>query len=413
MTRKTTSQAGRRTTLATMASLALGGLGITAPARAQKKYDPGVTDTEIKLGMPMPLSGPVSGYAVVGKVAQAYFKKLNEAGGINGRKVQLIIYDDQYAPAKTVEVVRRLVEEDQVLAIFGNLGTAPNAAIQRYMNTKKVPQLFIQTGAGVFNDSAKNPWTVPFLGSYQGEGRVFARHIIANHPDAKVAVLMQNDDLGREVLKGLQDGLASQTKAKVIAQATFEVTDPTVDSQVVQLKTSGADVLVIVATARTAAQAMRKTADLGWQVERYLNYAASSVKLAFEPAGVEKSKGVLTLAVYKEPMSPRWARDPEVLDYLALLKSHAPDVDAGNGTGVSGFLVAALMAQVLRTAGDDLSRDNVRRIASTLKDLHLPMLLPGVMMSNSAADLHVYAAMQPVRFNGVELDPFGPVLQMK
>ena len=400
----------RRRTLAALAAVTL---AVALPAAAQKKYDPGVSDTEIKLGMPMPLSGPVSGYSVVGKVAQAYFKKLNEAGGIGGRKVSLLIYDDQYSPPKTVEVVRRMVEEDQVLAVFGNLGTAPNTAIQRYMNTKKVPQLFIQSGAAQFDDAAKSPWTVPFLGSYQGEGRAFARHILANRPEAKVAVLMQNDDLGREVLKGLQQGLAGQAKAKVVGQATFEVTDPTVDSQVVQLKNSGADVLVMAATARTAAQAIRKTADLGWQPDRYLNFAAASVKMAFEPAGAEKSKGVVSLAVYKEPMSQRWGRDPEVLAYLDLLKTHAPDVDASNGSGVSGYLVAALMAHVLQAAGDDLSRDNLRRVASNLKDVRLPMLLPGVLMANSASDLHAYATMQPVRFNGVELDPLGPVLQMK
>lgn len=400
----------RRHTLAVLAAFTL---AAALPAAAQKKYDPGVSDTEIKLGMPMPLSGPVSGYSVVGKVAQAYFKKLNEAGGIGGRKVSLVIYDDQYSPPKTVEVVRRMVEEDQVLAVFGNLGTAPNTAIQRYMNAKKVPQLFIQSGASQFDDAAKSPWTVPFLGSYQGEGRAFARHILANRPDARVAVLMQNDDLGREVLKGLQQGLAGQSKARVVAQATFEVTDPTVDSQVVQLKNAGADVLVMAATARTAAQAIRKAADLGWQADRYLNYAAASVKMAFEPAGAEKSKGVVSLAVYKEPMSQRWGRDPEVLAYLELLKTHAPDVDASNGSGVSGYLVAALMAHVLQAAGDDLSRDNVRRVASNLKDVRLPMLLPGVLMANSASDLHAYASMQPVRFNGVELDPLGPVLQMK
>lgn len=400
----------RRRTLAVLAGLSL---SAALPAMAQKKYDPGVSDTEIKLGMPMPLSGPVSGYSLVGKVAQAYFKKLNEAGGINGRKVSLVIYDDQYSPPKTVEVVRRMVEEDEVLAIFGSLGTAANSAVQRYMNVKKVPQLFIQSGAAQFDDAAKSPWTVPLLGSYQGEGRVFARQILAGRPDAKVAVLMQNDDLGRELLKGLQQGLAGQTRVKIVAQATFEVTDPTVDSQLVQLKSSGADVLVMAATARTAAQAIRKVAALGWQADRYLCYAGSSVKMAMEPAGVENSKGVVSLAVYKEPLSPRWARDPDVLTYLDLLKTHAPGVDPGNGAGVSGFLVATLMAHVLRTAGSDLSRDNVRRLASNLQDVRLPMLLPGVLLSNSAKDLHAYASMQPVRFNGVEMEATGPVLQMK
>jgi len=383
------------------------------PALAQSQHAPGVSDTEIVLGMPMPLSGPVSGYSVVGKVAEAYFKKLNEQGGIHGRKVRLVIYDDQYSPPKTVEVARRLVEDDQVLAIFGNLGTAPNMAIQRYMNAKKVPQLFVQSGASQFNDAARYPWTVPFLGSYQGEGRVFARQILASRPDAKIAVLMQNDDLGREVLKGLQEGLARQDKAKVVAQATFEVTDPTIDSQIVQLKASGADVLVMAATARTAAQAIRKTADIGWTPDRYLNFAAASVKLAFEPAGADKSKGVVALAVYKEPMSPRWSEDPEVRDYLELIKTHASGVDPSNGSGVSGYIVAQLMAHVLREAGSEPTRESVRRAASNLQKPRIAMLLPGVEMANSAADLHAYASMQPVRFNGTELEPIGPALSMK
>ena len=401
----------RRATLA--AGLAAATLGVARPVLAQKSQEPGVTDTEILLGMPMPLSGPVSGYSVVGKVAEAYFKKMNEAGGINGRKVRLVIYDDQYSPPKTMEVARRLVEEDQVLALFGNLGTAPNIAIQRYMNTKKVPQLFVQSGAAQFDDAQKYPWTVPFLGSYQGEGRVFARHILENRPNAKVAVLMQNDDLGREIFKGLQEGLSKQGKVKVVAQATFEVTDPTVDSQVVQLKASGADVLVMAATARTAAQAIRKVSDLGWTADRYLNFAAASIKLAFEPAGADRSKGVMALAVYKEPMSPRWNQDADVLEYFDLLKSHAPGVDPGDGAGVSGYIVAQLMAHVLREAGSNLTRDNVRRVASSLKSPRIAMLLPGVTIANSAADLHAYASMQPVRFNGVELDPIGPALNMK
>jgi len=401
----------RRTVLG--AGVAAASLGVARPAFAQKAYGPGASDTEILLGMPMPLSGPVSGYSVVGKVAEAYFKQVNDAGGINGRKVRLLIYDDQYSPPKTMEVARRMVEEDQVLALFGNLGTAPNIAIQRYMNTKKVPQLFVQSGAAQFDDAQKYPWTVPFLGSYQGEGRVFARHIIENRPDAKVAVLMQNDDLGREILKGLQDGLSKQDKVKVVAQATFEVTDPTVDSQVVQLKASGADVLVMAATARTAAQAIRKASELGWTADRYLNFAAASIKLAFEPAGADRSKGVVALAVYKEPMSPRWNMDAEVQAYFEMLKANAPGVDPGNGAGVSGYIVAQLMAHVLREASNDLSRDNVRRVASNLKSPPIAMLLPGVSIANSAADLHAYASMQPVRFNGVELDPIGPALSMK
>ncbi|MGC3985015.1 MAG: ABC transporter substrate-binding protein [Pseudorhodoferax sp.] len=381
-------------------------------ALAQKKYDPGASDTEIVLGMPMPLSGPVSGYSIVGKVAEAYFKQLNEQGGINGRKVRLLIYDDQYSPPKTVEVARRMVEQDQILAMFGNLGTAPNLAIQRYMNTRKVPQLFVQSGASQFNDAEKFPWTSPYLGSYQGEGRVFAAHILANRPDAKVGILMQNDDLGREILKGLQQGLAGKS-AKLVAQASFEVTDPTVDSQIVQLKSAGADVLVLAATARTVAQALRKAAELGWEPDRYVNLAGSSVKMALEPAGPDKAKGVITLSGWKEPAAKRWAADPEMQAYLNLLKTHAPGVDPNNSSGVSGYVVAQLMAHILRECGDELTRDNVRRIASSLKQPKIAMLLPGVSISTSAQDLHVFAALQPVRYNGVDLDPIGSVLSLK
>jgi ABC-type branched-subunit amino acid transport system substrate-binding protein len=386
----------------------------TAPglALAQKKYDTGASDTEIVLGMPMPLSGPVSGYAIVGKVAEAYFKQLNEQGGINGRKVKLLIYDDQYSPPKTVEVARRLVEQDEILAMFGNLGTAPNLAIQRYMNAKKVPQLFVQSGASQFNDGEKFPWTSPFLGSYQGEGRVFAAHILANKPGAKVGILMQNDDLGREIYKGLQQGLAGKS-AKIVAQASFEVTDPTVDSQVVQLKTAGADVLVLAATARTVAQALRKASELGWEPDRYVNLAGSSVKMAFEPAGPERAKGAITLSAWKEPAAKRWAADPEMQAYLALIKNYAPGVDPNNSSGVSGYVVGQLMAHILRECGDELTRDNVRRIASSLKQPKIAMLLPGVSISTSTQDLHVFAALQPVRYNGVDLDPIGSVLSLK
>ena len=401
-----------RRTLTAAAALALSTSLLATPALAQKKYDPGASDTEIVLGMPMPLSGPVSGYSVVGKVAEAYFKQLNEQGGINGRKVKLLIYDDQYSPPKTVEVARRMVEQDEILAMFGNLGTAPNLAIQRYMNTKKVPQLFVQSGASQFNDGAKNPWTSPFLGSYQGEGRVFAAHILANKPEAKIGILMQNDDLGREILKGLQQGLAGKS-AKIVAQASFEVTDPTVDSQIVQLKSAGADVFVLAATARTVAQALRKASELGWEPDRYVNLAGSSVKMALEPAGPERAKGAITLSAWKEPAAKRWAADPEMVAYLSLLKTHAPGVDPNNSSGVSGYVVAQLMAHILRECGDELTRDNVRRIASSLNKPKIAMLLPGVSISTSSQDLHVFAALQPVRYNGVDLDAIGPVLSLK
>ncbi len=404
----------RRHLLSTAAALALmATLAAPDEAQAQKKYDPGASDTEIVLGMPMPLSGPVSGYSIVGKVAEAHFKQVNEAGGINGRKVRVLVYDDQYSPPKTVEVARRMVEQDQILAMFGNLGTAPNLAIQRYMNAKKVPQLFVQSGAGKLNDAKNYPYTVPFLASYQGEGKAFAEAILKSKPHAKIAILMQNDDMGREVIKGLKATLGDKAASMIVAEATYESTDPTVDSQIVTLKSSGADVLVDVSTARFAAQAIRKMADMGWKPDHYLNLAAASVKLAFVPAGADKSLGVMSLAAVKEPDNERWAKDPEVLAYRAMLAKHAPDVDANVGTGVMGYVVAQLMEHVLRQAGDNLTRDNVRQIASNLKGVAPKMLLPGVTVNNSPEDLHAFSALQPVRFDGKDLMPTGPVLKLK
>ena len=395
-----------------LASTALAASLLAPAALAQKQYDPGASDTEILLGMPMPLSGPVSGYSIIGKVAEAYFKKLNEQGGINGRKVKVLVYDDQYSPPKTVEVARRMVEQDQILAWFSSLGTASNTAVQRYMNAKKVPQLFLQSGASQFDNAKQYPWTTPMLGSYRGEGKVFAHHIATSKPGAKVAILMQNDDLGREILKGLQEGLAGKN-ASLVAQATFEVTDPTVDSQIVQLKASGADVLVLASTARTTAQALRKVAELGWTPERYVNIAGASVKMAMEPAGADKAKGAISLAYYKDPGSKNWDNDSEMKAYKELLKTYAPGVDPLNSSGVTGYVAAQLMAHVLREAGDNLTRDNIRRIASNLKSPKVELLLPGVTVANSPEDLHAVAAMQPVRYNGVEMEPFGKVESLK
>jgi branched-chain amino acid transport system substrate-binding protein len=396
----------RRTVALGAAALAS---SLLAPAAwAQKQYDPGASDTEILLGMPMPLSGPVSGYAIIGKVAEGYFKKLNEQGGIHGRKVKLLVYDDQYSPPKTVEVARRMVEQDQILAWFSSLGTASNLAIQRYMNTKKVPHLFLQTGASQFDNAKQFPWTTPMLGSYRGEGKVFAKHIVQHKPGAKIALLMQNDDMGREVLKGLQEGLAGKS-ASLVSQATFEVTDPTVDSQIVQLKASGADVLVLA----TTAQALRKVAELGWTPERYVNIAGASVKMALEPAGADKAKGTISLAYYKDPGSKQWDSDAEMKAYKELLKTYAPGVDPNNSTGVTGYVAAQLMAHVLRECGDNLTRENIRRLATNLKNPKVELLLPGVQIASNADDLHAVAAMQPVRYNGQDMEAFGAVESLK
>ncbi len=400
----------RRTLLVTAlaATTVLG----SAQAWAQKKYDAGATDTEITLGMPMPLSGPVSAYSVVGKVAEAYFKMLNDQGGINGRKVKLLIYDDQYSPPKTVEVARRMVEQDKILAMFGNLGTAPNLAIQRYMNMKKVPQLYVQSGASQFDNHKQYPFTAPFLPSYQGEGRAFAKRILETKPDAKIAILMQNDDMGREVIKGLRAGLGDKADKMIVATTTYETADPTVDSQIVQLKGSGADVLVNVSTARFAAQAIRKVYDLGWKPDHYLNLAAASAKLTFYPAGPEKAAGVMTFGVVKEPGTSTWKDDPEVKEYEAMLAKYGPDVDSTVSAGVMGYVVSQIMAHVLTQAGDNLTHDNVRELGTNL-DFRPKMLLPGVEIRNNADDLHAFATAQPVRFNGKEIEPMGPVLNLK
>lgn len=402
----------RRAVLAS--ALVAGAMLATGPAAwAAKNYDAGATDTQITLGMPMPLSGPVSAYSVVGKVAQAYFKMINEHGGINGRQVNLLIYDDQYSPPKTVEVARRMVEQDKILAMFGNLGTAPNLAIQRYMNIKKIPQLYVQSGASQFNNHKQYPFTAPFLPSYQGEGMAFAQKILQTRPDARIAVLMQNDDMGREVLKGLRNGLGDKADKMIVATATYETADPTVDSQIVHLRSSGADVLVNVSTARFAAQAIRKVYDLGWKPDHYLNLAAASAKLTFYPAGPEKAEGVMTFGVVKEPGTTTWKDDPEVQEYEAMLQKYGADVDPTVSAGVMGYVVAQIMTHVIEQAGDELTHDKIRELGTNLSGFRPKMLLPGVEIRNSPDDLHVFATAQPVRFNGKETEPVGEILKLK
>lgn len=391
------------------ASLAL----LALPAHAQKNYGPGVTDTEVKIGISMPLSGPVSGYALSGKVFEGYFRKVNEAGGINGRQVKIIMLDDQYSPPKAVEVTRRLVEQDQVLAIVGTMGTGTNTAIQRYLNVRKVPQLFVQSGIEKLNDPKNNPWTVPFVPSYLGEGKAIAQAILRNKPEAKVAVLSQNDDLGKEVMRGLREGFGAQAAQRIVAHAAYEVSDPTVDSQVVQLRSSGADTFVTIGTGRFAAQAIRKIYDLGWKPDQYVNWGAGSLKLTFTPAGLEKSAGVMTMAVYKDPSQPRWSTDPEVLEYHALVRKYAPGEDPMGGVGVTGYLIAQVLEKVLTEAGDNLTRENLLALSSNIQGFRARMLLPGVTMGNSPQNLHVVDSFQPVRFNGRELDPVGDVIKVR
>ena len=402
-----------RRTLVAMAA-AVAATTFALPAVAQKTYDPGASDTEIKLGMAMPFSGPVSSYGIVGRVAEAYFRMRNDQGGINGRKVTVLSYDDQYSPPKTTEVIRRMVERDEVLAVFGNLGSASNAAVMRYMNTKKVPHLFLGVGAERFNAPETAPWTMPFMPSYDGEGRLYAGNILKTHPNAKIAVLYQNDDFGRDLLKGLKAGLGDKASTMIVGEASFEVSDPTVDSQIITLQSTGADVFVNFATAKFAAQAIRKVWDIGWRPEQqYLTYVSAYVKMTLEPAGLEKSKGIMAMAFFKDAVQPRWADDPATREYLAFMKKYAPDQDVNNAAGVYGYCVAQAMAHVIERSGDNLTRANVLKQATSLKDFRPTMLLPGLAMNTSADDYFPFTRLQLVKFNGREFEPMGQSIAVK
>ena len=393
---------------------ALGALALSAaPALANKKSDTGASDTEIKIGMAMPYSGPVSSYGIVGKVNEAYFKMVNDKGGINGRKVTVISYDDQYSPPRTTEVVRKMVEQDEVLAVYGNLGSASNAAIMRYMNAKKVPHLLLGVGADRFNDPKAAPWTTPYMPSYEGEGALYARNILKTLPGARIAVLYQNDDMGKDLLKGLKKGLGDKA-SMVVAEASFEVADPTVDSQIIKLQASGADVFVNFATARFAAQAIRKVYDIGWRPkQQYLTYVSAYVKMTLEPAGLEKSKGIMAMAFFKDAVQPRWANDPATQQFLAFMKQYAPDQDINNAAAVYGYGVAQSMEHVLKAAGDDLTRANVLKQATGIKNLATGMLLPGITMNTSPTDYWPFSSLQLVQFNGKEFEPMGQSIAVK
>ena len=398
------------------ATLALGAAALVCAAStalAQKKYDTGASDTEIKLGMAMPYSGPASSYGIVGKVNEAYFRMVNDKGGINGRKVKLISYDDQYTPPRTTEVVRKLVEQDEVLAVYGNLGSASNAAIMRYMNAKKVPHLLLGVGADRFNDPKGAPWTTPYMPSYEGEGALYAKNILKTLPGARIAVLYQNDDMGKDLLKGLKKGLGDKA-SMVVAEASFEMADPTVDSQIIKLQASGADVFVNFATARFAAQAIRKVYDIGWRPkQQYLTYVSAYVKMTLEPAGLDKSKGIMAMAFFKDAVQPRWAADPATQEFLAFMKKYAADQDIHNAAAVYGYGVAQSMEHVLKAAGDNLTRDNVLKQATSMQGLATGMLLPGITMTTSPTDYWPFNTLQLVQFNGKEFEPMGQSIAVK
>ena len=394
---------------ALLLSTAAGVIVAAAPAWAQKKYDQGATDTEIKLGNTTPYSGPASAYGTNGRAAAAYFRMINDRGGVNGRKINFISYDDAYSPPKTVEQVRKLVESDEVLALVQTLGTATNSAIMKYTNAKKIPQLFVATGGTKFGDPKNFPWTMGFQPNYQSEGRVYAKYILANHPAGRIAVLFQNDDYGKDVLKGLKDGLGPKT-SMIIAEAPYETGDPTVDSQVVRLQASGADVFVNIATPKFAAQAIKKVAELGWKPVHILNNVAGSIGSVLKPAGFENSKGILSTAYLQDPTDKANANDPGVKEWVAFMDKYFPEGDKTNSGNVSGYVIARLMVQVLQQCGDNLTRENVMKQAANLKDVDLGMLLPGIKVNTSPTDYFPLKQLQMRRFNGEGWENFGPVI---
>ena len=379
-------------------------------AFAAGQYGPGVSDTEIKIGNTMPYSGPASAYGAIGKAETAYFNMINEQGGINGRKINFVTRDDGYSPPKTVEVVRKLVEEDQVLFIFNPLGTPPNTAIQGYLNDNKVPQLFVATGADKWNDPKHFPWTMGYQPSYRIEARIYGRYILKNLPNAKIAVLYQNDDFGKDYLIGLREGLGEKADKMIIATQTYETTDPTVDSQIVSLQGSGADVLLTAAIPKFAAQAIRKVYDIGWKPTHFMTNVSSSVGAVFRPAGPEKGIGIISAAYGKDPTDPQWQDAPDFKEWLAWMKKYNPSASVADANNVYGYGVAFLLVDVLKACGNNLTRENVMKQAASLHGLVGPMSLPGISISTSATDYAPFKQMQLEKFDGTTWQLFGEVI---
>ncbi|HVV41513.1 MAG TPA: ABC transporter substrate-binding protein [Nitrobacter sp.] len=379
-------------------------------AFAQKKYDPGASDTEIKIGQTSPFSGPASAYATIGKTQAAYFRMINDEGGINGRKIKFIQYDDAYSPPKTVEQVRKLVESDEVLLTFQLIGTPPNAAVQKYLNTKKVPQLFAATGASRFSDPKHYPWTLGFNPSYFVEGRIYGQYILKNHPDAKIGVLYQNDDLGKDYLNGLKAGLGDKAAKMIVAEASYEVSDPTIDSQIIKIKDAGATLFFSASTPKQAAQAIKKIAELNWHPVQIVDINATSVGAVLKPAGLENSKGLISTNYGKDPLDPQWKDDPGMKKYFAFMAKYYPEGDKNSNFNSYGYSTAQLLVHVLKQCGDNLTRANVMKQATNLKDVHLDLSLPGMVSTTTPNDYRVNKQMQMMRFDGQRWELFGPII---
>ena len=403
MTRNRTFQLAAAATVAAALS--------ASPAQAQKKYDTGATDTEIKIGQTMPFSGPYSVYAGIGKTQAAYVKMINEQGGINGRKINLIQYDDAYSPPKTVEQVRKLVEGDEVLLTFQIIGTAANAAVQKYLNSKKVPQLFAATGASKFTDPKNFPWTMGYNPNYFVEGKIYGQFILKEHPNAKIGILWQNDDLGKDYVNGLKAGLGDKAAKMIVAEASYEVSDPTIDSQVLKIKDAGADLFYSASTPKQAAQAIRKIHELNWKPVHILDINASPVSATLKPAGLEASKGVISVNYGKDPADPTWKDDAGLKKYLDFMAKYFPEGDKMNTINTYGYSTAQLLVQVLKQCGDNLTRENVMKQAANLKDVVLDLGLPGMKINTGPNDYRVNKQLQMMRFNGERWELFGPIME--
>jgi branched-chain amino acid transport system substrate-binding protein len=378
-------------------------------AFAQKKYDDGATDKDIKIGHFCPYSGPASAYGVIGQAHQVFWKMVNDTGGINGRKIVFVTMDDGYNPAKSVEVTRQMVEQDKVLCLFNTLGTATNTAIQKYVNQKKVPQLLVSTGASKWGKPKEFPWTMGFQPDYHTEGAIYAKHALANTQDAKIGVLMQNDDYGKDYWEGFKEGLGKDA-GKIVKHVTYEVTDPTVDSQIIQLKDSGANVFFNIATPKFAAQAIRKAGDIGWKPVQYVNNVSASVASVMKPAGFDNSQGVMTAYYLKDPTDKQWDSDEEMKAWRAYMAQYMPQANVGDANYVFAYAVATLMRQILAKCGDTLTRENVMKQAANFQNVRLPLLLPGINISTSPTDFYPIQAVQLSRFKGETWELFGDIL---
>jgi branched-chain amino acid transport system substrate-binding protein len=379
-------------------------------AFAQKgQYDTGATDTEIKLGNIMPYSGPASSYSVIGKTEAAYFNKINAEGGINGRKINFISQDDGYSPPKTVEQARKLVESDEVLLIFNSLGTPPNSAIQKYMNSKKVPQLFVATGATKWNDPKDFPWTMGWQPNYQSETQIYAKYILKNYPNAKIGVLYQNDDYGKDYLKGLKDGLGSKV-SMIVREESYETTEPTIESHIVNLKAAGVDVFVDLSIPKFAAQAIKEAAEIQWKPVHFLNSVSSSISATIKPAGFDNSQGIISATYLKDPNDPQWKTDPDIKAWNAFLDKYYPEANRADAFVVYGFAVAQTMVHVLQQCGNNLTRANVMKQAASMHDYVVAGLLPGVKINTSATDFAPISQLQLMKFKGDSWERFGDVI---